>query len=107
MTLPGPTRLAWLREYTRNNPLLSLWALMLFCGGSVLLSYHAGLAYLPDFNLVELAGLMASVTLIGLMLIVLFLSSCFLPGLTLRWIEHRWPLVPYRRYFNGRELVFV
>ena len=107
MTLPGPTRLAWLREYTRTNPLLALWALMLFCGGSVLLSYHARLAYLPDFNLVELAGLMASVTLIGLMLIVLFLSSCFLPGLTLRWIEHSWPLVPYRRYFHMSELVFV
>lgn len=105
MTPPEPTRLAWLRQYTRTNPLLALWGLMLFCGGSVLLSYHAGLAYLPDFNLVELAGLMASVTLIGLMLVVLFVLSCFVPGLTLRWIEHAWPLVPYRRYFTIYELV--
>ncbi|RNF31880.1 hypothetical protein NM04_04745 [Massilia aurea] len=80
---------------------------MLFCGGSVLLSYHADLAYLPDFSLVDLAGLMASVTLIGLMLVVFFLFSCFLPGLTLRWFEHQWPLVPYRRYFDFTEMVIL
>lgn len=98
------TQLAWLRKYARANPLLALWSLMLFCGGSVLLSYHADLAYLPDFSLVDLAGLMASVTLIGLMLVVFFLFSCFVPGLTLRWIEHQWPLVPYKRYFDFIEL---
>ncbi len=101
------TQLAWLRKYARANPLLALWSLMLFCGGSVLLSYHPDLAYLPDFSLTELAGLMASVTLIGLMLVVFFLFSCFLPGLTLRWVEHQWPLVPYRRYFNFNELVVL
>ena len=101
------TQLAWLRKYARANPLLALWSLMLFCGGSVLLSYHADLAYLPDFSLVDLAGLMASVTLIGLMLVVFFLASCFVPGLTLRWFEHQWPLVPYRRYFNFNELVVL
>lgn len=101
------TQLAWLRKYARANPLLALWSLMLFCGGSVLLSYHADLAYLPDFSLVDLAGLMASVTLIGLMLVVFFLFSCFLPGLTLRWFEHQWPLVPYRRYFDFTEIVIL
>lgn len=105
MTPPEPTRLAWLRHYASTNPLLALWGLTLFCGGSVLLSYHANLAYLPDFSLVDLAGLMASVTLIGLMLIVSFLLACFVPGLTLRWIEYRWPLVPYRRYFTFTQFV--
>lgn len=80
---------------------------MLFCGGSVLLSYHADLGYLPDFNMVDLAGLMASVTLIGLMLVVFFLFACFAPGLTLRWVERRWPLIPYRRYFTFREVVIL
>ncbi|MDY0963235.1 hypothetical protein [Massilia sp. CFBP9026] len=107
MTAPQSTHLAWLRKYARANPLLALWSLMLFCGGSVLLSYHADLAYLPDFSLVDLAGLMASVTLIGLMLVVFFLFSCFLPGLTLRWFEHQWPLVPYRRYFDFTEMVVL
>lgn len=101
------TQLAWLRKYARANPLLALWSLMLFCGGSVLLSYHADLAYLPDFSLVDLAGLMASVTLIGLMLVVFFLFSCFVPGLTLRWFEHQWPLIPYRRYFDFTEIVVL
>lgn len=107
MTAPRSTRLAWLRKYAKENPLLALWSLMLFCGGSVLLSYHADLAYLPDFNLVDLAGLMASVTLIGLMLVVFFLLSCFVPGMTLRWVEHQWPIVPYRRYFNFTEMVVL
>lgn len=80
---------------------------MLFCGGAVLLSYHADLGYLPDFSLADLAGLMASVTLIGLILVVFFLFACFAPGLTLRWVEHRWPLIPYRRYFTFREVVIL
>lgn len=101
------TQLAWLRKYAKANPLLALWSLMLFCGGSVLLSYHADLAYLPDFNLVDLAGLMASVTLIGLLLVVFFLFSCFVPGLTLRWVEHQWPLIPYRRYFDFNEMLVL
>lgn len=81
--------------------------MMLFCGGSVLLSYHTYLGYLPDFDLAELAGLMASVTLIGLLLIAAFLLSCFVPGLALRWLENRWPLVPYRRYIHSRELIVL
>lgn len=107
MAVRQSTQLAWLTKYARANPLLALWSLMLFCGGSVLLSYHADLAYLPDFSLVDLAGLMASVTLIGLMLVVFFLFSCFVPGLTLRWFEHQWPLVPYRRYFDFTEIVVL
>lgn len=107
MTVQQTTQLAWLKKYARENPLLALWSLMLFCGGSVLLSYHADLAYLPDFSLVDLAGLMASVTMIGLMLVLFFLFSCFVPGLTLRWVEHKWPLVPYRRYFNFTEMVVL
>lgn len=107
MAPPQTTQLAWLQTYAKANPLLALWSLMLFCGGSVLLSYHADLAYLPDFNLVDLAGLMASVTLIGLLLIVFFVFSCFVPGLALRWIEDRWPLVPYRRYFNFEEMIVL
>lgn len=107
MTAPYRTQLAWLRDYATTNPLLALWSLMLFCGGSVLLSYHADLGYLPDFSLVDLAGLMASVTLIGLMLVAFFLFACFAPGLTLRWVEHRWPLIPYRRYFTFREVVIL
>jgi len=105
MTGSNSTQLAWLRNYAKTNPLLALWSLMLFCGGSVLLSYHADLAYLPDFSLVDLAGLMASVTLIGLMLVALFLFACFAPALTLRLVEHRWPLIPYTRYFTFREIV--
>lgn len=93
--------------YAKANPLLALWSLMLFCGGSVLLSYHADLAYLPDFSLVDLAGLMASVTLIGMMLVAFFLFACFAPGLTLRLVEHRWPLIPYRRYFTFREVIIL
>lgn len=107
MTSSRYTRFAWLGKHFRDHPLLVLWSLVLCSGGAVLLYYHVELAYLPDFNLVDLAGLMASVTLIGLLFVVFFVLSCILPGLAVRWLEDRWPLIPYRRYFTIDRLVFL
>lgn len=101
MSSTPPTQLAWLKKFAEEHPLILAWNAVLLCGGLLLLSYHTSLFYMPDFSLGDLAGLLASVTFIGIFVVAVFLFSCFFPGLALRCLEGDWPLPAKQRYFNS------
>lgn len=103
------TQYAWLKKFASENILLIVWNLILLCGGSILLIFHVELLYLPEFSLGDLAGLMASVTFIGIFFVFFFAFVCFIPGLTLRWIYNDWPLIPYQGYFSSpsKKIVLI
>lgn len=74
-------------EIVTKSPLVFLWNAILFCGGGVLLFYHASIEFLPDFSLPDLAGLLASITLVGLFLVLFLTGACLLPGGFLAWLD--------------------
>lgn len=99
-------RSAWkqILESLRNNPIVSLWNAILICGGAILLLYHAHINYLPDFALSDLAGLLASVAVIGIFLVTLLALSCLVPAYVLSSFDRESSgQNPLQRVFSGRR----
>lgn len=95
-------RYAWLISIARENPFTALWNAVLFVGGAILLLYHVKVAYLPDFSGTDLAGLLASVTLIGIVLLVFLAASFLLPSFVLSQFDKEWEKRHHGRMFTGR-----
>ncbi len=81
----GPSKGNWAKDFARNNPLLVAWNGILLCGGTIMLLYHLSIQFLPDFSSADLAGLLASVTVTGLLLLGAFTIILLTPVLILRF----------------------
>lgn len=77
----------WLKEYIRKYPLTAGWNLALSVGGLVLLVYHLGLGYIPDFELSDLFGIFISTTLSGLFFLVVVMVLGLAPAYFLKLFD--------------------
>jgi hypothetical protein len=84
-----PHKWLWLMDFVQKNPLLTAWNAILLAGGAVLLTYHLGIKYIPDFSLTDLVGFFASVTFTGLAFILGIISACLAPAYFLTLVDKK------------------
>jgi hypothetical protein len=87
LNVEGCVKEKWWLSYIKENLLSATWTAILVCGGLILLAYHLGIGYLPDFELGSSVGVFASAALIGLVFVFVFVSYALFPGIFFLWAD--------------------
>lgn len=73
-------------DYVFENPITTVWNLILLLGGIFLLIFFQKIHYLPQVELSSITGVLAAVALIGLMLLLTLLVIPMLPGIFFKYM---------------------
>lgn len=82
-----PARIDWqglAKTLFLNAPWSGLWSLVMAVGGTLLLVFICRLGFLPDMNLGDVTSVLASMALVGMAVIAVFMMMLVLPGVATR-----------------------